>query len=317
MATTPEMAKKPLSKKTPWQRVIRVFRSIIIIYLLVCLVMYLLQTKLIFPGAANQGSPDSIVRPDSGEELVDLQAADGTSIKGLFCAAEAPRPRPGSRPATASTTQAERNARPAVLYFYGNAECMADCEYQADLFRQLGYHCMLVDYEGFGMSGGKPSEQGCYAAGEAAYRYLLTRPDVARGKIIIAGWSVGGGTAGEVAFQHRGDGTLAGLMTFSTFSSMVDVAQEQYPFLPVSLLLRHRFLNADKLKHLTLPYFAGHGHNDRVISFRNLDRLTTAYAGDSKNLTRFESDSDHNDFFDASGEPLKNAIATFLERATQ
>ena len=41
------------------------------------------------------------------------------------------------------------------------------------LFNEAGAHCVGVDYPGFGMSGGKPSEAGCYAAAEAAYGRTL------------------------------------------------------------------------------------------------------------------------------------------------
>jgi hypothetical protein len=101
------------------------------------------------------------------------------------------------------------------------------------------------------------------------------------------------GVAVELAPRHRGDGTMAGLMTFSSFSSLGDVAQRAVPFLPVKLLLKHRFLSADKLKELALPYFAGHGRADRVVAFENLGKLTAAYAGDAGNVVRFESGSDH------------------------
>ena len=333
MFTTPALATTIPFRQRVWRKAKRVLRSVVVIYLLVCLVMYLLQTKLIFPGASMQGTAEAVVRPGAGEELVRLTTKDGVPVVGLFGKAEPPRVplrvATGGREVgvaeTLSQTQTGgQDARvtdaphPVVLYFYGNGECMNFCDMQSGIFRELGFHCMVIDYPGFGMSGGSPSEQGCYAAAEAAYEYVLTRPDVDHRKIVVAGWSLGGGVAIDLVHRHRGDGTIAGLMTFCTFSSLVDYAKAQYPFLPVSLVLKHRFLSTDKLHDLTLPYFVGHGRRDSMIPYYHSDRVVKAYAGSAENLTRFVSEeADHNDFFDVSGEALKNAIAGFLGRVTR
>ena len=136
---------------------------------------------------------------------------------------------------------------------------MANCTFAADIFRDMGYHVMLVDYPGYGLSQGSPSEQGCYDAGQAAYDYILARPDVDAGRIVIAGWSLGSGVAIELVHRHKDDGHIRALMTFCAFYSMVDVAQRHYPFLPVSAVLKHRFLSADKVRDLSLPWFLAHG----------------------------------------------------------
>jgi uncharacterized protein len=353
---TPELAAKKEGPTRGWRFVRRVIRFVVVSYILVCGAMFLLQTNLIFPGANTQGTREARVVPGEGEELVDLKGADGVAIKGLFGAAQGGRSggvaegrtttgmgREGQaggnagveKGSMAGTTRGagrvgsevagggkdegggiEVVRRPVVIFFYGNAMCMADCGELAALFRDLGYHVMLVDYEGYGLSGGKPSEKGCYAAAEAAYEHVLKRADVDRKKVVVAGWSLGGGVAVDLVYRHRGDGTIAGLMTFCTFSSVADVAQGALPFLPAKLLVRHKFLSAEKMKQLTLPWFGGHGRGDRVIPFKHLARLTAAYAGDAGNRVVFESGADHNDFFDVSP-GLKEAVAGFLGRATR
>ena len=145
--------------------------------------------------------------------------------------------------------------------------CVNDASYIGVRFRSLGYHVMLIDYEGFGMSGGKPSEQGCYNAAEAAYQYVLTRPDVDPHRLVAAGWSLGSAVAVDLAWRHRDDGTIGALMTFSGMTSLVDVAKHHYPFLPVGILVRHRFMAIDKIKDIKVPYFAGHGKRDSIVPF--------------------------------------------------
>ncbi len=316
MPTAPAIPATITPRQRYWRIAQRLLRSLALIYLLVCVVLYLLQTKLIFPGSSWQGTADAQAKPEAGEELVYLKTPDGTPLVALFGKAEPPRLAPHA-PATLPATRPDA-PRPAVLFFYGNGDCMNYNSLQSGLFRELGCHCLLIDYPGYGMSGGTPSEQGCYDAAEAAYQYLLTRSDVDHRKIIVAGWSLGGGVAIDLVHRHRGDGTIAALMTFSTFSSLVDLAQAQYPFLPISLLLKHRFLSTDKLHDLALPFFVGHGKSDTLIPCDHSDRVTAAYGGSPSNLTRFTSpNADHNDFFEASGDALKKELAAFLARATK
>ncbi|HVT81079.1 MAG TPA: hypothetical protein VHM90_10515, partial [Phycisphaerae bacterium] len=151
-------------------------RTLVLAYVLVLVLMLFFQTYMIFPGTFRQGTEDARVAALDGETMVDLKTPDGTALAGLFGAADLRR-----RPELAGT------ARPTILLFYGNGDCMAGARFLAEIFRSMGYHCMLVDYPGYGMSAGKPSEQGCYAAAEAAYAYVLSRPDVDRTRLVAAG----------------------------------------------------------------------------------------------------------------------------------
>ena len=278
-----------------------VLRCAILLYVLLVALMFFLQSYLIFPGTLRRGSPETVVQPDARSELVHLKAADGTALVGLFGKA--------AEPAGAEAPH------PAILFFYGNGDCMNSALGEFNLFRGLGFPCMLVDYEGFGMSEGKASEQGCYAAAEAAYQYLRSRPEVDKQRLISAGWSLGGAVAIDLAWRHRNDGTFCALMTFSAFTSMHDMARLNYPFLPVSLMLQHHFKSEEKIREITIPYFLGHGQSDRAIPFAHADRLAAAYGGRPNNLTRFAcAPAGHNDFFDTSGEPLQQALAAFLNQ---
>src|SRR5262249_17044896 len=66
-------------------------------------VLYSLQDRIIFPGAGTQGTPDSLVRPRPGTELLTLTTPRGQRIVALFGPAllpdGRPHPDPGSRPA--------------------------------------------------------------------------------------------------------------------------------------------------------------------------------------------------------------------------
>src|SRR5208337_778207 len=120
--------------------------------------LYLLQDRLIFPGSATQGSPQAGVHPRSGAELLELATSRGERVAALYGPALLPDGRP--HPAASS--------RPALVYFYGNAMCLAYAEPEFDRFRRLGLNVLIPDYLGYGLSGGKASETGCRETAETA-----------------------------------------------------------------------------------------------------------------------------------------------------
>jgi uncharacterized protein len=254
-----------------------------------------LQSSLIFPGHQFQGASETRIHPGEGEELIPLQSPKGTHIQGLFIKS------PSNTP------------RPTILYFYGNAESLASARDIALLFRDPDCHTMLVDYPGYGMSEGQPSEQGCYDAAEAAFRHVRTRPDVDTHHLLAAGWSLGGAVAIDLAHRHPSD--FCGLMVFSTFSSLLDFAKAQFPLLPASLLLKHRFDSAAKLRQLTVPTFIAHGTHDSLIPVSHAHSLAQAHPHPTA-ITLHLCDADHCDLFHAGGPRLVRAVAAFLHRVT-
>jgi fermentation-respiration switch protein FrsA (DUF1100 family) len=54
---------------------------------------------------------------------------------------------------------------------------------------------LLVDYRGYGDSGGEPSELGLHLDAEAALDYCLHRQDLSHGKLFAFGRSLGGAVA--------------------------------------------------------------------------------------------------------------------------
>lgn len=58
-------------------------------------------------------------------------------------------------------------------------------------YHKLGINILLVEYRGYGLSEGTPSEQGLYIDAQTAFDYIMQRDDIDRTKIIIFGRSLG------------------------------------------------------------------------------------------------------------------------------
>ncbi len=178
---------------------------------------------------------------------------------------------------------------------------------QLEQFRRLGLNVLIPEYVGYGMSGGSPSERGCQGTADAAYEYLVKTRAVAPGSIVVGGWSLGGAVAVDLASRRP----AAGLIMFSSFTSGVDMAHRLVPFLPATLLLRHRFDNIHKIKGITCPILIGHGRLDRLVPFDMGRRL--AEAAKVPVTTLWIDEADHNDFFDVAGKEVDRAILRFLD----
>jgi fermentation-respiration switch protein FrsA (DUF1100 family) len=260
--------------------------------------LYTVQANIIFPGAATQGRPEAVVRAGPGEELVRLPTAGG-QVVALFGPALAADGRPRADAAT----------RPAVVFFYGNAMCLANSLPEFDRFRRLGLNVIIPDYLGYGMSGGKPSEAGCRQAGGACLAFLRSRKFPAD-RIVVGGWSLGGAVAIDLASREE----VAGLFALSTFTSTMDMAKTIFPLPPPAFLFKDKFESLEKLKTVDRPILLGHGRRDRIVPFAMFERLVAACT--EPPATLILDRAEHNDFLDMGGERLDRAIAELVDRAT-
>jgi fermentation-respiration switch protein FrsA (DUF1100 family) len=120
------------------------------------------------------------------------------------------------------------------------------------------------------------------------------------------GESLGGAVAIDLASRRP----VAGLVTFSTFTSMAEVAARRYPFVPTGLLLQSRFDSRAKLAQVRCPVLLGHGESDRLIPAGMCDGLCGVAGGP---VTRISvTGAGHNDLFEVGGEQVTRALRRFL-----
>src|SRR6185436_310427 len=96
-----------------------------------------------------------------------------------------------------------------------------------------------------------------------------------------AGHSLGGAVAIDLAARKP----LAGAAAFCAFTSMVDMAARRYPYVPVPLLLRHRFENERKIPRVRCPLLLVDARDDALIPGAMSDRLARAAGGPVTRLT--------------------------------
>jgi len=258
-----------------------------------------LEEKLIFPGAASQGQPYAAIPPSKDYELIPLVTSDGTRIVAQF----------GGALDSLGQPAADAGRAPTVIFFYGNGAFAAQMGLEFWNLRRLGVNVLIPEYPGYGMSGGKPSERGFYAAADAAYDYLQRRPGIGHGRIVAAGWSLGAAVAVDLA-ARRG---VVALIAINAFTTLPAVAHALEPWMPVSLVIRSRFDNIQKIPAVTCPLLLIHGDRDELVPPTMTGELARAAPG---RVTTFTVEGGgHNDVFAAGGDGLWKAVRIFLDAA--
>jgi fermentation-respiration switch protein FrsA (DUF1100 family) len=154
-------------------------------------------------------------------------------------------------------------ARGTVIYFHGNAASIWSDQVREKVraYQRLGYRVVAADYRGYGVNAGSPSEAGLLADARAVWEYTRDSLHADPGTVLIHGMSLGSGVAAALAVLHP----PRLLILDGAFTSMPDVAAEEYPFVPARLLMRNTFPTLARLDSLRAPVLIVHARNDDVI----------------------------------------------------
>ena len=219
-------------------------------------------------------------------ENVTLTTSDGARINGWFlpCGHE---------------------AKHTILFFHGNAGNVSDRFEKLEVFRDLGVDTLIIDYRGYGHSEGTPNEEGTYRDAQAAYEYLTQQRKVAPRSIVTYGESLGSAIAADLASKVE----AGGLVLEEAFTSIGDVGQKMFPFLPVRWLVRNKYDTLSKLPRIKVPLLIIHSRDDEFFDMRHAQRLLAA-ANEPKRLVELRGG--HNDAFLVSAPTYRAALEQFI-----
>ncbi|MBN1140542.1 MAG: dienelactone hydrolase family protein [Deltaproteobacteria bacterium] len=249
-----------------------------------CLLLYFRQDAMIFLGAGlPAGMLEELRRAYPGSEIT-LTAPDGVRLHGWYRRAESPSP------------------APLLIYFGGNAEDVSGMLLEEARFP--GISLLLVNYRGYGLSAGKPTQRSLTRDALFLYDHFATRPEVDSERIMAMGRSLGTCVAVELAAQRQ----VARLVLISPFESLRALAKELYPWFPVGPFLRHPFDIIERAPAIKAPLLAVIAGRDRIVPPAHSRRLVAAWGGKTEILEL--PGADHNE---VGPQPeFWNTIAPFL-----
>jgi fermentation-respiration switch protein FrsA (DUF1100 family) len=258
------------------------------LYVVLSVVLWALQEKITFP-APRSNLPDPLKTLGYGEQI-ELRMHDGTKLVGWYLP-------PLRRPSPPSA---------ALLWFYGNGETIGAIWPIIRDFRPPNAALLVVDYPGYGASGGRATEAGVYEAADLAYNALVARPEIDRHRIYVYGRSLGSAVATHTAATHG----VAGLILESPFTSARGMAARHYRIFP-TFLVRLQLDNVGAISRVHCPILIFHGTADMLVPI-TMGREVAAAAGGPVEFVMIEG-AGHNDTYDLGGNAYKAKLAAFVK----
>jgi uncharacterized protein len=254
------------------------------IYLLACVAVYTFQKRIIFLPMRCDDPPPG----DLGIREVYFPTADGQVLHGWWMPVD--------------------SSEFTVLFFHGNAGCVERSEERMRFFRELGYSVLEVDYRGYGKSTGDVNcEEDIYTDAKSALKYMADSLKVPDEKLIVWGWSLGGGVTAEVCQDKK----FAAVVLEGTFFSLDEIAGRAYPFFPTRWLLKYHFRSGEKIKNFKSPVFFIHSKTDQTIPYKQGRKLFEA-AEVRKEFIDIDGSHNHG-YYEYRSEIIK-ALHAFLNK---
>jgi len=254
-------------------------------YGLLVVVVYFMQGRMLYlaevPGRTLTMTPANV---GMDYQDVSIETTDGVTLHGWFIAGRSSR---------------------VLLFFHGNAGNISHRLDSIRQFQDLGLSVLIIDYRGYGQSEGRTTERGIYRDADAAWRYLIEGRGLVASDIVIFGRSLGASVASRLAAQYQ---PLA-LIVESSFTSIPDIAQDIYPWLPVRWLSRLSHATRDYIQDVRCPVLVVHSRDDEIIPFHHGEAI---FASANEPRTLLAIRGTHNDAFLWDERAYIGGLRTFL-----
>ena len=228
----------------------RVLLVLLVVLLGYYAVLFATQRGLLYP--APKGAFKGVIPADA--KAVSLDDASGQPVLAWHLPSDADSP----------------NA--VVVFCHGNAERAEEWLSEFRQLRAAGLDVVVLEYPGYGVASGAPTEESLTAAALAVFDWIRSTPRVADARVVVYGRSLGGGVATRLATRR----TVAAIILESTFTDLRSLASR---FFAPGFLVRDPYDNMDELRRYQGPLLVLHGERDDIAPFAGGESLARAVAG--------------------------------------
>lgn len=163
--------------------------------------------------------------------------------------------------------------RGTVLFLHGNAENISTHLYAVHWLPAEGYQVFLIDYQGYGESGGTATVAALHNDVRRMIRYVSARPEVRHERLFLMGQSLGATMALYTAAQPEFGDTFRAIIADSPFASYREIVREKIAAWwlisplqwPLSWLVDDRYAPATLLESIATPVLLVHGASDDAV----------------------------------------------------
>jgi fermentation-respiration switch protein FrsA (DUF1100 family) len=222
------------------RRVLSLLIALVLTVVALAVFVRVIEPKLaFFPFAGESETPRDF---GIAFDAVTIETSDGERLRAWAMRAPEPRAR--------------------VVYFHGNGGNLSNWAPILATIARRGYSVFAVDYRGYGLSTGTPSERGLYRDVDATVARAWTETD-AKAPLIYWGRSLGGAMAAYGATVRAPDG----IIIEAGFPSARAAVRSSPPLAVLSLFASYRFPAGEFLNRARVPVLQLHGDRDSIIPF--------------------------------------------------
>ena len=263
------------------KRLLYIVVGIIAFYLSNLVFVYFMQEKLLFhPEVLTAGHAFNF---DSDFEEVYIPVDKEVKLHGVLFKA--------------------KESKGLVFYLHGNGGSVNGRGKGTDEFTALGYDLFILDYRGYGKSGGElQSEAQMDADMQKAFTFMAEK--YKDKPIVVAGYSIGSGPATELAANNK----IKALILQAPYYSLTELIDTKVPFIP-DFVKRYKFETCSYIKKVTVPIYLFHGTDDKLIPISNSERLVQLCAHGA-HLIRLDG-AGHNGLNE--NQTFRNSLKTILK----
>jgi len=229
-----------------------------------------------------------------------FQASDGMVLHGWYFPAE--------------------RAAGSVLVLHGNAQNLSTHVNSVLWLVKEGFNLFIIDYRGYGWSGGEPDLDGVHRDADAALEKLFSLPETDPDRIVVLGQSLGGSIAVYTVARSPRKERIRALVIDSAFSSYRRIAREKldsfwltWPFqYPLSWTVSDSYSAESWIGQVSpVPVLILHGLDDPVVPTHH-GRLLFDAARDPKQFWLTARPGHIQSFGD---DAVRSQLARFLDEA--
>jgi len=214
---------------------------IVIILFVIIFILYSFQEYIVFlPEKLNSNHIFKFDGENKSFEEIWLKTNDGINLNALLF-------------------KSGVNNSSVILYLHGNAGNNENWGYAAkQLSTRYNIDVLILDYRGFGKSGGEISnETMLYDDAAVAYNYLKEKYN----NIIVIGNSIGTGIATKIA----ADNNVKKLILISPYYNLIRLSREKTIKLLPSWLIKYKLMTNENIRNVSAPVIIFHANDDDII----------------------------------------------------
>ncbi len=155
---------------------------------------------------------------------------------------------------------------PNVLFFHGNGEIASDYEDIGSIYNQIGLNLFVVDYRGYGSSGGSPTLTNMIKDAHPIFEGFkqVLKENGFPGNLFLMGRSLGSASAIELACHYQNQ--WSGLIIESGFANVFMLLDYfGFPVGALGINVTETPTSLELIRKILIPTLVIHGEYDQIV----------------------------------------------------